>query len=120
MADVIVTVPKRLWEDWIGEGDAAGVPPTGGEWVFWTWGSEPQIKPGERVYIVAHGKLRGYAPLTRLVFEGPQAGLGRIGFVRRAEAVAVTIATPIRGFRGFRYRWWDRNDEIPFAEWRTP
>ena len=30
-----------------------------------------------------------------------------------------TIPTPIQGFRGYRYRSWDRAEEMPFPEWQT-
>jgi hypothetical protein len=30
----------------------------------------------------------------------------------------VTIADPIRGFQGWRNRWWDRADELPFPNWQ--
>jgi hypothetical protein len=33
------------------------------------------------------------------------------------SAEAVTIPTPIKSFRGWRYRWWTRHDEQPFDEW---
>lgn len=48
-------------------------------------------------------------------------GEGRFEFalVRRAGAVAVTIPEPITGFRGWRYRWWPREAEVPFPDWRT-
>ncbi|MGH9364737.1 MAG: hypothetical protein ACRD1B_05670 [Thermoanaerobaculia bacterium] len=114
MPDVVVTVPKRLWLDWIAEGDGVGEPETGEEWGFYTSGGRPDIQPGDRVYIVAHGRLRGYAPLTRLVVEGR-----RLVFCRRAGAVAVTIPEPIRGFQGWRYCWWDREAEVPFPQWET-
>ena len=125
MPDVCVTVPKGMWTDWIVEGDAAGDPPTGEEWGFYTVGKKPDIQIGERVYIVAHGKLRGYAPLTKLLFtpfrgnESPRA-LGRVAFGRMGGAVAVTVPAPIRGFRGWMPRWWDRRIETPFPDWRTP
>lgn len=112
MPDVVVTVPKHLWISWCFEGDAAGTPASGTEWGFFCGGSVPSILPGERVYIVAHGRLRGYAPLTR-VQRHPLA------FGRRGGAVAVTIPEPVQGFRGWRYRWWDRAAEIPFTAWRT-
>lgn len=120
MPDVVVTVPKYFWEEWIEEGDAVGDPPSGEEWGFYTYGARPRIEPGERVYVVAHGKLRGYAPLTRVVFESQRGELGRVVFCRAAGAVAVTIPKPIIGFRGWRYTDWDRKDEIPFPAWRTP
>jgi hypothetical protein len=66
MADVVVTVPKSLWQEWLAEGDYVGEPVTGEEWAFWV-SRRPSIEPTERVYIVAHGLLRGYAPLTRTV-----------------------------------------------------
>lgn len=118
MPDVVVTVPKGIWLDWIEEGDCPGDPPTGEEWGFSTWGARPNIARGERVYIVAHGKLRGYAPLTRYEFSAA-GNQGRVVFGRAAGAVAVTIAESIRGFRGWRYRWWKREDEQPFPEWKT-
>jgi hypothetical protein len=114
MPDVVVTVPKGIWEDWILEGDAAGDPPTDEEWGFYTGGGKPDIVPGDRVYVVAHGRLRGYAPLTRLVMRGRQ-----VVFCRKGGAVAITIKAPIRGFRGWQFRWWDRNIEIPFPDWKT-
>jgi hypothetical protein len=111
--DVVVTVPKNLWFDWIDEGDAAGTPETGEEWGFYlsNYGPRPNIKPGDRVYIVAFGRLRGYAPLTRL-------NLDPLCLCRRGGAVAVTIDEEIRGFQGWRYRWWDRGLEVPFPDWR--
>jgi hypothetical protein len=118
VSDVVVTVPKRLWEGWILEGDSAGEPPTGEEWGFYTGNAgngRPGVEPGDRVYVVAHGRIRGYAPLTRLVLQP-----GRIVFCRAAGAVAVTIPDPVRGFQGWRYRWWDRSIEVPFPEWRRP
>ena len=127
MTDVVVTVPKGLWTAWIGEGDEA--PLFGaGEWTgefeygFNLYGPRPRIEPGDRVYIVAHGKLRGFAPLIELEenstrFEGRGHGYA---LVRRGGAVAVTIAEPIRGFQGWRYRWWKREEEIAFPGWRIP
>lgn len=114
MPDVVVTVPKDLWEMWIEEGDLPGDPETGEEWGFYTSGGRPSILPGDRVYVVAHGRLRGYAPLTRLEVNG-----NRLAFGRQGGAVAVTISEEIRGFRGWRYRWWYREQEAPFPDWKT-
>jgi hypothetical protein len=112
MSDIVVTVPKTLWLDWIYEGDAVGETPTGQEWGFFLGGPRPTIDPGERVYVVAHGRLRGYAPLTRVMRTDRGFAL-----CREAGAVAVTIDEPIAGFRGWRKRWWDRASERPFPEW---
>jgi hypothetical protein len=65
---------------------------------------------------VFNGRLRGFAPLVRIQHEGGR----RYSLVRAGGAVAVTIAERIPGFRGFRYRWWDRSLERPFPDWRTP
>lgn len=126
MSDVVVTVPKGLWQDWIDEG---GLPGEGGlasgqhgPFFGFTIGRRvPSIAPGERVYIVAHGKLRGYAPLYHVAGGERFGGApGSYALVRRGGAVAVTIPEEITGFQGFRYRWWDRNAEVPFEDWRTP
>ena len=118
--DVVVTVPKSSWEGWKREGDlpgdawGSGDAGRDGEYYFFT-SSEPDINPGDRVYVVAHGRLRGYAPLDRVEYFDYRS----FGLVRKGGAVAVTIDTPIGGFRGYRYRWWDRADEHPFPDWMT-
>jgi hypothetical protein len=144
MPDVVVTVPKDFWFDdktglaaWIAEGDAAGEPESGIEWYFTLGGyNYPNIKPGERVYIVHNNKLRGYAPLVRLhCYADEDDAAGEFGdledcpprrripgfaLVRKGGAVAVTIAELIRGFQGFRYRWWEYEQEMPFPDWTKP
>lgn len=112
--DVVVTVPKHFWLDWIDEGDAVDEPASGEEWGFFLGGHAPRIEPGERVYVVAHGRLRGFAPLTRIFVPEP----GRFCLCRRDSAEAVTIHEPIGGFRGWRERWWKREDEVPFPQWK--
>lgn len=125
--DVVVTVPKGLWDEWLEEGDAAFLDGHSepapwdqeAEYHFWLAHPLPAINRGARVYIVAHGKLRGYAPLVRIEQRcrlRPQRGC----LVRRGDAVAVTIDEPIRGFQGWRYRWWERSQERPFPGWVLP
>ena len=123
--DCVVTVPMRAWFDWIEEGC---LPPDSGdldypeahgvEYHFWLAGPLPEMAPGDRVYVVAHGRLRGYAPLEwieRRCRLRPSVGC----LVRTVGAVAVTIDRPIRGFRGWQYRDWDRAEERPFPDWMT-
>lgn len=119
MSDLVGTCPADFWAEWLEEGDPAGTPESGEEWGF-TIGRAPKeapIKAGERLYIVAHGRLRGYAPVTRVeLIPGP---FGSLTICRRGGAVAVTIDEAIPGFRGYRRRWWAREDERPFEAWRT-
>lgn len=118
--DVCVTVPKGLWTAWIEEGQLPGEPFDGATYHFWIPQRPlPDILPGERVYIVAHGKLRGYAPLERLE-EHCKLTTFRACLMRIHGAKAVTIDEPISGFQGWRYRFWDRADEKPFPDWRQP
>ena len=124
MSDVVVTVPKNFTHPdcpglkglaaWVGEGDAAGAEWSGQEWEFFLGGSKPVIGSGERVYVVCEGKLRGYAPLIRV----EDYGYGSWALIRGGGAIAVTVDEPITGFRGFRYRWWDRSAERPFPDWQ--
>lgn len=117
MSDIVVTVPKWFWFDWILEGDAAGQRGTGEEWGFTCGWQRPPAGPGDRCYIVAHDKLRGYAPITRIA-KDTDAGRGwAIG--RRGDAVAVTVEERIVGFRGWRECWWAREAEVPFPDWQT-
>lgn len=113
-----MTVPMAMWRDWIEEGDLPGDEPEY-ESHFWIPAqSLPQIEAGDRVYIVAHGRLRGYAPLVRVE---PRCKLRRTHacLLREGDAEAVTIPEAIRGFTGWRYRWWERKDEVPFPDWQT-
>lgn len=113
MTDVVVTVPMSFGLDqWIEEGDLPGEEWSGMEYAFYLGGHAPNIEPGERVYVVYHGLLRGYAPLVRL--EKMNNGFK---LIRRGNAVAVSIPDYIKGFRGFRYRWWRRSDEFAFPDW---
>ncbi len=120
MTDVVVTVPQAFGLDaWIAEGDAVGEPWSGQEWDFYLGGSAPDINRGERVYVVYNGMVRGYAPLVRIAYEAGTTGR-RFSLVRHGDAVAVTIPEYVRGFRGWRYRWWQREQEYPFPLWRDP
>lgn len=118
MTDVVVTCPKGFWPEWIEEGDAAGEDPTGAEWDFGMGGRIPTIEPGERVYVVAWGRLRGYAPLVELRAHR-RGTITSFSLRRKADAVAVTVPVGIKGFQGWRYRWWDRDVEVPFPDWMT-
>ena len=115
MPDLVGTCPKDFWEEWIAEGDAAGDPETGEEWGWYTGDRKAaKLWPGDRFYVVAHGKLRGYAPVIRV--DRPPSGFV---ICRRGGAVACTIPEPIPGFRGLRFRWWPRESELPFPAWRS-
>ena len=123
MIDLVATCPKDFWEQWIAEGDAAGDPETGELWHWYTnHNLATHINPGSRFYIVAHGKLRGWAPVFRiddyssLPYECKADT--RYAIVRRGGAVACTIPEPIPGFRGLRVRWWKSEDEVPFPDWK--
>lgn len=147
MADLVVTVPRDLWVDWIAEGDAVGEPETGEEWGFMLGWQRPPIAAGDRLYIVAHDRLRGFAPVTRVAFlcddgrdlpKRPRCSdgtwePGRWAVGRRGGAQAITIGPKhsrperadqddlayIRGFQGFALRWWPREDEFAFEDWKT-
>lgn len=123
MSDVVVTVPKTFYYEgkvglaaWTAEGDLPGDEWSGLDSHFYMGGTPPDIQKGERVYVVCEGKLRGYAPLVRIEIYGPT----RFALVRRGGAVAVTIPEPVRGFQGYRYRWWNVEDEVPFPDWHKP
>lgn len=115
--DVVVTLPKRFGlKAWIAEGDPAGTEWSGEEWGWYMGGNPPtKLDPGDRVYVVYSGHLIGYSPLVCI-----RENLYMLGYVlvRRGDAVAVTIDERIRGFQGYRYRWWDREQERPFPEWK--
>lgn len=117
MTDLVGTCPKDFWHQWIAEGDAAGLPESGEEWGWFTQSRLIKyIQPGDRFYVVSHGLLRGYAPVTR-VHLSPESVGGAI--CRRGGGVATTIDEVIPGFRGLRVRWWERSAEFPFPDWQS-
>lgn len=113
--DIVVTLPKSFGlKRWIEEGDAADEPYSGQQWGWYMSGNPPKkLEPGDRVYVVYSPYLIGYAPLIRVdVFDSRSFAL-----VRGGGAVAVTINKSIRGFQGYRYRWWEREEEFSFPDW---
>jgi hypothetical protein len=115
MPDLVGTCPAGFWEEWFAEGDAAGDPETGEEWGWYTRDRLARtMQPGDRFYVVARGLLRGWAPVVRLADHGDSFVICREG-----GAVACTIDDPIPGFRGLRRRWWQRELERPFPDWKT-
>lgn len=129
MSDVVVTVPKNFTHPsapgkrglaaWLAEGDPPESEWSGQEWWFTTYGGIPLCNPGDRVYVVCEGRLVGYSPLIRCMYDEGVAERckgdyhGPIAFIRGGGAVACTIDLPITGFRGWRYRWWSREAEHP-------
>lgn len=126
MSDVVVTVPKNFTHPvapgkrglaaWLAEGDPPGSEWSGQEWWFTTYGPLPVgVNPGDRCYVVCEGRLVGYSPLTQVLYDPDRLrnGCAPIAFVRAGGAVACTIDEPITGFRGWRRRWWNREDERP-------
>lgn len=132
MSDVVVTVPANFTHPsapglrglaaWIAEGDAADDPHSGQEWGFTTYGNISLPREGERCYVVCQGRLRGYAPIVRVLYDQSRFRNGQapLMLIRGGGAVAVTIPELIVGFRGMRRRWWDRECEVPFPDWRNP
>lgn len=131
MTDVVVTVPYPLFATWVQEGDAPGTTWSGHYSYFVLYGPQPTLlERGDRVYIVSHGKLRGYAPLAFITEHIPEDiphYPGAWALVRKGQAQAVTIMDPekgcplhIRGFRSWRYRNWKRGDEVSFPTWDQP
>lgn len=130
MSDIVVTLPKSFtWAGapglkglgaWLAEGDAAGEPRSGADYCWSIGAHAPRIEPGERVYVCYNGQLIGFAPLLHVQSTMAHAfdGKPRYLLVRGGGAECVTIPEFISGFRGYRYRWWERHNEVPIANWR--
>lgn len=129
MADQVATVPMHLWWSWLAEG---GLAPTDGSAEPWDGATESHfwlpvlprgVHAGDRLYLVAHGHVRGYAPIAYME-DICRLNPHRACLVRRGGAVAVTPMAAgrpvyVRGFQGARERWWARAVEAPFAHWQT-
>jgi hypothetical protein len=96
--DVVVTVAKEQWEAWVAERD---------EHVFGLGWAHPDVWPDGRVYVIADGRVQGFAPLVRLDDPAPDAR----SLVCAGEVECLTIDQPVNGFEGWRYRWWPRAAE---------
>jgi hypothetical protein len=113
--DLVVCLPVADFHAWYDEG---GTPefPDDFEY-YWLVGRAPpsQLVPGQSgLYVVCAGALRGYAPIMRVDHrEANRWALVRDG--RSAEPVTIDESTP--SFRGWRYRWWRRENEREFVEW---
>ena len=122
MVDLVGTCLLDFWQEWIAEGDAAGDPETGMEYGWHTRHPAARyIYPGDRFYIVSHGLLRGYAPVTLVKsFLDERFGNGKSWVIcRKGNAVAISIHEQIPGFQGLRRPWWHRSMEKTFPAWRT-
>ena len=116
--DIVVTVPAKLWFSWLCEGDLPGDPlEEREEWAFYTTTPPRSAFPGQRIYVVAHGFLRGYSDLV--------ATKGK-AFIRSGPGVACTLfengaPKPMRGFQGWRYATWEREEvrEWEGEEWAS-
>jgi len=126
MPDLVVTLPLNFtWPGargrkglaaWLMEGDPAGEPESGAEYGFTVGSAVPDVQRGDRIYVVHNKHLIGYAPLW-LVSVRSGTSPRRTSLIRRGRAMAVTIDERIPGFRGWRYRWWDRSLERPIVNW---
>jgi hypothetical protein len=93
--DIVVTVPAKFWFSWLCEGDLPGDPSEEREeWAFYTATPPSSAFPGQRIYVVTHGFLRGYS-------SGP--GVACTLFENGAPK-------PMRGFQGWRYATWEREE----------
>jgi hypothetical protein len=123
--DVVVTLAKSFGlQRWIDEGDPAGEKWSGTNWAWFIGKRFPKkLQFGERVYVVYDKHLIGYSPLWAIDavpggFDSEMDQREGFALIRQGGAVAVTIDQQIKGFQGFRYRWWDRSEERPFPEWK--
>lgn len=118
--DLVGTCPRRFWTTWLDEGSCAGDADSGVEYAWWTKSKAVlKLQRGDRLYVVAAGKLRGWAPVVRIIQQEDSQGRPIFGVCRKGGAVACTIEQDIPGFRGLRKRFWERSQEIPFPDWKT-
>ena len=115
--DLVGTCPMRRWRKWLAYGGFT--PESGKAYVWYTRSSlVTQMSPGDRFYVVAFGRLRGYAPVVKvLTLNGGWFGV--MWMRNPGNAVACTIDRSCIGFQGLARRWWPREDEKPFPEWRS-
>lgn len=132
--DIVVPIKAEDWDGWLAEGDLAGEPWSGEEHAL-TVRSRPDIEPGERVYILAGGIIRGYAPLLRAEYAWKR-GYWYTYLIRGDGARAMTpmcsrpdqcdcslgwrAPHPRRfaAFGTFRYRSWTYGEEWKLIDWR--
>lgn len=114
MADLVVCVPRQRWRDWLREGSLPGDQSTDRFGFYVKTDERPPVEPGDRIYVIAWDRLRGYAPLLEL-----QEAREGFTLIRAGNAVACTLPSPTKSFPGWKLRWWQCGDEVPFADWQT-
>lgn len=118
--DIVVTVPRERWEEFLAGGGLPGDPPAPGSaqgpWTYDLFNVEElRAMPGQRIFFFAYGKLRLWAPVFAIervykrrwrVWRGP------------AEAATLDGYTYQPGFPGWRLVWWPAHAEAEFPGWR--
>lgn len=108
--DIVLYIPERSWERFLAEGDT----PNDGEWSGLTHphclsGRPKNLQRGDHVYFASGGEVRYRAPIF-----GTAEHNGRFYLLRQGGAEWVELDEPVRPFQGFRYRWWDLDDEVHY------
>ena len=116
--DIIVTTPKKEMASAAREA-ADCIRAGGGEYFRWfPMSCAPSVKPGDRMYYVEDGFVRGFAVVSRcgLSLANQCATTGRVwppGYYVVMDATSWRWIRPIpmRGFQGLRYVKWGGGDD---------
>lgn len=120
--DIIVTTPKSMMADAAAE--AEDCKRAGGGQYFRRFGVRPPVEPGDRIYYVEDGYVRGFALVTEVRHEAEQT-CETSGHVWSEGWYVFMDATtwqwirpiPMRGFQGFRMAYKSiRRSEESFTE----
>ena len=106
--DIVVTIPKSEYEN---DDMETGVFQQGGYEQFWQLSKCPKkLNIGDRVYFIKHGCVESSMKVTRIekAAQTKCDVTGRVwsGVLIFLSDLAYVDGPEVRGFRGFRYRWW--------------
>ena len=110
--DIVVTVPKREYKTDAAEDELLALGESG---AFWAMNRRPLLSPGERVYFVKEGKITTSMKVDRIESGEAQCDLTGRTWPGKCIIHMTDLRTEepieVKGFRGFRYRWWKNHTE---------
>src|SRR5579885_3430020 len=111
MTDIVVSIAREKWPDWLRTFGSQDRP--GRRMCFHIFGDRPPASEGDLLYVASHGRVRCVFDIDYL------AALRGGWFIIGRFARPATIHAFVQGFPGWRRRTWHPAEETPFPAWRT-
>lgn len=113
MTDLVTTIERVAWYDWVIAGARVGG-------LLWTAMLGRRMPRAGRLYLVAHDRVRGFVTWDDTPEREPKFEPMTLGAKHsRPHRPDHNDLAYVRGFAGSIFSWWERTDEIGFPDWQT-